>query len=61
VSSAETSPSLAAIVASVDTTLPSFRDRTSPDGMMPVRVGIHIGNIYRADQYSVERVYSLIW
>lgn len=32
----ETSPSLAAIVASVDPDLPQFRDQTSPDGMVTI-------------------------
>jgi class 3 adenylate cyclase len=36
VSSNETSPSLAAIVASVDTEFEYFRDQTSPDGMMTI-------------------------
>jgi class 3 adenylate cyclase len=36
VSAKETSPSLAAIVASVDPSLEGFRGRTSPDGMMTV-------------------------
>jgi class 3 adenylate cyclase len=36
VSSAETSPSLAAIVAAVDVELPQYRDQTSPDGMMTI-------------------------
>jgi class 3 adenylate cyclase len=36
VSAKETSPSLAAIVASVDLSLAGFRGQTSPDGMMTV-------------------------
>ena len=32
----ETSPSLAAIVAQVDPTLPDYRHQTSPDGMMTI-------------------------
>jgi class 3 adenylate cyclase len=36
VTAAETSPSLAAIIAQVDPALPDFRHRTSPDGMMTI-------------------------
>jgi class 3 adenylate cyclase len=36
VTSAETSPSLAAIVAAIDPDLPEYRARTSPDGMMTI-------------------------
>jgi class 3 adenylate cyclase len=36
VTSAETSPSLAAIVADIDGQVPNYRDRTSPDGMMTI-------------------------
>jgi class 3 adenylate cyclase len=36
VTSAETSPSLAAIVATVDTDLPDYRRQTSPEGMVTV-------------------------
>lgn len=36
VTSAETSPSLAAIVAAVDVELPHYRGQTSPDGMMTI-------------------------
>ncbi|MBV9165002.1 MAG: adenylate/guanylate cyclase domain-containing protein [Solirubrobacterales bacterium] len=32
----ETSPSIAAIVAAVDPTLPAFREQTSPDGMVTI-------------------------
>lgn len=36
VTSAETSPSLAAIVATVDTGLPEYRRQTSPEGMVTI-------------------------
>lgn len=36
VSTEETSPALAAIVAQVDHDLPDFRDQTSPDGMVTI-------------------------
>jgi class 3 adenylate cyclase len=36
ISSAETSPSLAAIVAAVDPELPEFRRQTSPEGMVTI-------------------------
>ncbi|MHB8693392.1 MAG: adenylate/guanylate cyclase domain-containing protein [Solirubrobacteraceae bacterium] len=55
VSASETSPSLAAIVASVDMSLPEFRARTSPDGMMTIVFTDIVGSTEMMERLGEER------
>jgi class 3 adenylate cyclase len=60
VTSAETSPSLAAIVSSVDPALTAFRGRTSPDGMMTIVFTDIVGSTAMIERLGEERWLELM-
>jgi class 3 adenylate cyclase len=60
VTSAETSPSLAAIVASVDPTLVGFRNQTSPDGMMTIVFTDIVGSTVMMERLGEDRWVELM-
>jgi class 3 adenylate cyclase len=60
VTSAETSPSLAAIVASVDPTLAGFRNQTSPDGMMTIMFTDIVGSTEMIERLGEDRWLALM-
>jgi class 3 adenylate cyclase len=61
VTSAETSPSLAAIVASVDPALTSFRTQTSPDGMMTIVFTDIVGSTEMIERLGEDRWLDLMY
>jgi class 3 adenylate cyclase len=60
VTSAETSPSLAAIVAMVDADLPGYRNQTSPDGMMTIVFTDIEGSTAMLERLGEERWLAII-
>jgi class 3 adenylate cyclase len=56
----ETSPSLAAIVAEVDPSLPEYRARTSPDGMMTIVFTDIEGSTELMERIGEERYFKVL-
>ena len=56
----ETSPSLAAVVAAVDPSMPEFRARTSPDGMMTVVFTDIVGSTAMIEEFGEFRWIELM-
>jgi class 3 adenylate cyclase len=56
----ETSPSLAAIVAAVDPSLPEYRARTSPDGMMTIVFTDIEGSTELMERIGEERYFNVL-
>jgi class 3 adenylate cyclase len=61
VTPAETSPSLAAIVAEVDPALPAYRHQTSPDGMMTIVFTDIEGSTEMMERLGEEAWLELMW